>query len=158
MQFNIAAPYKRFLAFTGDLVLIIPLITAAILIANRLLNLPVTPEYSIKGFEIKMDAWAREHFWQVVGLYSLVKLVCIAFYFILFEASRWQGTPGKRWLHLKVTDEKGAPISVKKAAVRFFAKVLSAQLLIGYLMILFTAKKQGLHDIIAKTIVQESQL
>jgi uncharacterized RDD family membrane protein YckC len=156
MQLTIAAPFKRVLAFIIDLLLIIPLITAFILISNSLLDLPVTPEFTIKGFEIKMDSWAKGHFWEVVIMYSMVKLIVISFYYIPFEASAWQGTPGKRLMKIKVTDLEGQQISFKKSAVRFFSKILSAQLLIGYIMILITDKKQGLHDLIAETLVQES--
>jgi hypothetical protein len=70
-----------------DILLIIPLITICILIMNRILSLPVTPNFSIYGFEIKMNEWARQHFWQVVILYSLVKLIILFFYYTLFEAS-----------------------------------------------------------------------
>jgi uncharacterized RDD family membrane protein YckC len=157
MPLHIAPPYKRLIAFIIDLFLIIPLITVFIFLVNRLLYLPVTPEFTINGFEIKMDAWAKEHFWEVVALYSLVKVVVVSFYFIPFEASSWQGTPGKKFLQLKVTDIEGRPISFKKSVVRFFSKILSAQLLVGYFMILFTHKKQGLHDLIANTLVQERQ-
>lgn len=79
------------------------------------------PEYTIKGFEIKMDKWAKEHFWQVVVLYSLVKVIIVSLYYIPFEASQWQGTPGKRLVKIKVTNLGGQRISFKKSAVRFLA-------------------------------------
>ncbi len=102
-----------------------------------------------------MDDWARKHFWQVVILYSLVKLLFVSIYFIPFEASRWQGTPGKRIMKIKVTDLRGQRITFKKSSVRFFSKIISAQLLVGYIMILFTSNKQALNDFIAKTLVLE---
>jgi uncharacterized RDD family membrane protein YckC len=156
MQYKIAPPIKRLFAFMIDILLIIPLITICILIMTRILSLPVTPNFSIYGFEIKMDEWARQHFWHVVIFYSLVKLIILFFYYTLFEASTWQGTPGKHLLKIKVTDLETKRISLKKSAARFFSKILSAQLLIGYIMIFFTEHKQGLHDLIAKTLVQET--
>jgi uncharacterized RDD family membrane protein YckC len=52
----------------------------------------------------------------------------------------------------------GQRIAFKKATIRLLSKFLSAQLLIGYVMIFFTNKKQGLHDLIAKTLVLKSDI
>lgn len=155
MQHKFARPYKRILAFVVDLFFIIPVITVVILTTNRLLSLPVTPDFSIYGFEISMDEWAEEHFWEIVVLYSVVKLIVLFLYFALFEASVWQATPGKHLLRLKVTSLDSEKISFGNSSVRFLSKIISTQLLIGYIMIFFTKKNQGLHDLLAKTIVQE---
>ena len=155
MLFKPANLLRRFFAALIDIVLIIPLITIGILITNHILGLPVTPELSMHGLEIRMDEWAHEHFWQIVILYSSVKLIIAFFYFALFESSKWQGTPGKRLLKIKVTDLPRNRISLRRSAVRFLGRILSAQLMIGYIMIFFTEKNQGLHDIIAKTLVLE---
>lgn len=75
-------------------------------------------------------------------------------YFTKFESSPKMATPGKYWLGITVTDEQGQRISFGKANARFWSKIISGMiLLIGYIMVAFTEKKQGLHDIIAKTLV-----
>ncbi len=75
-------------------------------------------------------------------------------YFSLMESSSTQGTLGKMALGIKVTDTSGDPISFVRATARHFSKILSAVfLMIGYLMTGFTAKKQGLHDMIAGCLV-----
>ena len=75
-------------------------------------------------------------------------------YFTLLESSKWQATIGKKLLKLKVTDEAGAPIGFGKANARYWSKILSCIILfIGFVMVGFTKKKQGLHDIIARTLV-----
>jgi uncharacterized RDD family membrane protein YckC len=75
-------------------------------------------------------------------------------YFIGFNASSWQGTPGKRILGLSITDLVGNRISFGRATGRFFAEILCALTMgIGWLMIAFTEKKQGLHDKVAGTLV-----
>jgi uncharacterized RDD family membrane protein YckC len=75
-------------------------------------------------------------------------------YFAFMESSKFQGTLGKMALNIKVTDMTGGRISFGTATGRYFAKILSAlTLMIGYLMIIWTQKKQGLHDKIAKTLV-----
>jgi len=74
-------------------------------------------------------------------------------YYSLMESSAYQATLGKRLLGLKVTTLKGDPVSFGRASARFFAKILSSVLLIGFLMAAFTAKKQALHDLIAGCVV-----
>lgn len=75
-------------------------------------------------------------------------------YFALMESSSNQGTLGKMALSLKVVDYQGKRISFGRAIGRYFSKILSALIIyIGYFMIGFTEKKQGLHDIIAQTYV-----
>jgi uncharacterized RDD family membrane protein YckC len=158
IPYRIAPPYKRLLAALIDILLIVPLITVSILITNWVLALPVTPDFTNFGLEIRMDEWAERHFWQIVILYSSVKLIIVSFYYILFEASKWQGTPGKRLMKIRVTCLESGRISLKRSAIRFFSKILSAQLMLGYLLILITHHKQGLHDLIAKTLVQENDM
>jgi len=75
-------------------------------------------------------------------------------YYALLESSSHQGTLGKMALNLKVTDLEGQPISFLRATGRFFGKFLSSAIIyIGYLMIGFTEKQQGLHDILAGCLV-----
>lgn len=75
-------------------------------------------------------------------------------YSAVMESSAKQATFGKMLLNIKVTDESGQRISFARASGRHFAKYLSAMILfIGYIMAGFTARKQGLHDMIAGTLV-----
>jgi len=88
----------------------------------------------------------------------LVYFFGIPLFFIVyqaaFEASSLQGTPGKKAVGIKVTDMQGVRISFLRAAGRNAAKMISGTILcIGYLMALWTKKKQGLHDMIASTLV-----
>jgi uncharacterized RDD family membrane protein YckC len=75
-------------------------------------------------------------------------------YFALMESSARQATVGKMALGIVVTDLGGNRIGFGRATGRYFAKILSALiLLIGFIMAAFTERKQGLHDIIAGTLV-----
>jgi uncharacterized RDD family membrane protein YckC len=86
-----------------------------------------------------------------VGLFWLATLLL---YFPLMESGAGQGTIGKQALNLRVTDLQGQRVSFGRALGRSFAKVLSSLFLcIGYLMIAVTGRSQGLHDLIAKTLV-----
>ena len=75
-------------------------------------------------------------------------------YFAFCESSAWQATVGKLALGIRVTDMQGARISFPRALGRYLAKYLSAIILgIGFIMVAFTRRKQGLHDLIAGTLV-----
>ena len=76
----------------------------------------------------------------------------------LYEAfmtsSPWQATLGKRVFNMVVTDAQGQRITFARATGRHFAKWVSTMVLgIGFLMVAFTQKKQGLHDMLADTYV-----
>jgi uncharacterized RDD family membrane protein YckC len=88
---------------------------------------------------------------------NLVGLVISWLYYTLLESSNWQATIGKKALGLKVTDLQGQQIGFGRANARYWSKILSALILmIGFLMVAFTEKKQGLHDLIASTLVIKS--
>jgi uncharacterized RDD family membrane protein YckC len=79
-------------------------------------------------------------------------------YYALMESSAKQATVGKMALGIVVTDLEGRRIGFGKATGRYFAKILSALILgIGFLMVAFTQRKQGLHDILAGTLVVRGQ-
>ena len=63
-------------------------------------------------------------------------------------------TVGKMVMGLRVVTSDGRRLSFMNATGRYFAKILSAIILcIGFIMVAFTDKKRGLHDIIAGTLV-----
>ena len=75
-------------------------------------------------------------------------------YFAIMESSSTQGTLGKMALGIKVTGLSGNAISFGKATGRYFGKIISAFILfIGYLMVAFTSRKQGLHDMMTGCLV-----
>ena len=75
-------------------------------------------------------------------------------YFVLMECSKFQGTIGKMVLGIKVTDLEGNQIGFAKAFGRYLGKILSAIIVgIGFLMVAFTERKQGLHDSMSGCLV-----
>jgi uncharacterized RDD family membrane protein YckC len=87
-------------------------------------------------------------------LFVLIAVVGSILYFIMMESSERQATFGKLALGMKVTDLDGRRISVGTATGRYFGKIVSGLLLyIGYIMIAFDERKQGLHDKLAGTLV-----
>ncbi|HXW55782.1 MAG TPA: RDD family protein [Candidatus Cybelea sp.] len=121
------------------------------------LTLPFAASLSMRMFmrgrmPMSPEEWAP--FAGAFGRLILISIVINWLYFALLESSAWQATLGKKALGLEVTDLAGSRISFARATGRFFAKFLSTMiLLIGFIMIGFTQKKQGLHDMVAGTLV-----
>jgi uncharacterized RDD family membrane protein YckC len=79
-------------------------------------------------------------------------------YYAMMESSSLQGTLGKKAVGIAVTDESGRRIGFGRATGRYFAKIISGLILLfGYFMIGWTQRKQGLHDMIAGTLVYYSR-
>ncbi len=87
-------------------------------------------------------------------IYLILSVLLVWIYKAVMESSSKQATLGKMALGIMVTDLSGKCVSFGKASGRHFGGVLSGFILgIGFLMIGFTAKKQGLHDIMAGCLV-----
>jgi uncharacterized RDD family membrane protein YckC len=140
--------WMRFVAFVIDAVLVGIVVWPVSLIMRAVIG--------FSGSAIAMPT---------MGIHLVGGLVSLAFsslvnwlYEALLESSSKQATVGKMVLALKVTDLGGRRISFARATGRHFAKIISGMiLLIGYIMAGFTAKKQGLHDMIAGTLVVRTQ-
>ncbi len=74
-------------------------------------------------------------------------------YFAVFEASGMGATPGKKILGMNVVGQYGDPIGFWQATKRFWCKLISSVFMIGFIMIAFHERKQGLHDLLAGTYV-----
>ncbi len=75
-------------------------------------------------------------------------------YFALMESSARGATVGKMAVGLRVVTDQGQRLDFGHATGRYLAKIISAIILgIGFIMVAFTDRKRGLHDIIASTLV-----
>jgi len=83
----------------------------------------------------------------------LIDVVVVWLYFALQESGEAQATVGKRVMGIYVTSKEGERISFAQATIRYFSKYLSSIFMIGFIMVAFTQNKQGLHDLIADTLV-----
>lgn len=136
---------QRMLAFFVDgmiLVLLIGIVDA--------LGLPVFDDFRIVEPAVEGGEPVVEH--SIAGL--VVTAALIWGYYVGFEVSRYEATPGKIALGLRVTDMEGRRIGVFRATVRHVAKLLTAATLtIGFFMAIFTRKRQTLHDLVAGCLV-----
>ena len=86
--------------------------------------------------------------------HNFFKETLIIIYYALMESSKYQATVGKIVMGIKVVNKQGQGLDFSKALLRNLSKILSAFILgIGYIMIIFDDRKQGLHDKIADTFV-----
>jgi uncharacterized RDD family membrane protein YckC len=102
--------------------------------------------FGLIGWLLGVSKWDEAH--------PQAMLILMWLYFAGMESSRWQATLGKKALDIRVTDLEGNRISFLRAAARNLAKYFSLVILfVGVLMIPFTKRKQGLHDLIARCLV-----
>lgn len=105
-------------------------------------------------FGIAMWDVDLEHYDQDFNVLYLGGFIVSWLYFALMESSERGATVGKMVLGLRVVTGDYQRLTFLNATGRYFAKILSALILcIGFIMIAFTDKKRGLHDIIANTLV-----
>jgi uncharacterized RDD family membrane protein YckC len=96
--------------------------------------------------------WAGD--WGTFGLVLLASWLVTLIYTSVLISSARQATVGKMALGLIVTDEDGERVSLARAAGRYAAGILNAATLgVGYLMVIWTPRKQALHDRVAGTVV-----
>ena len=75
-------------------------------------------------------------------------------YWPVLESSARQATYGKRLLGIQVEHAGGGRTTFLRALGRNLAKIISGiPLGLGFVMVAFTGRKQGLHDMIAKCVV-----
>ncbi|MBL8267523.1 RDD family protein [Steroidobacter sp.] len=93
------------------------------------------------------------HAEQSLLLESAIVYGIWAAYCIPFWSGGWHGTPGKRLCGLVIVSSDGSELTLSNAAFRYLAMLVSSAIVIGPLFVAFTARRQGLHDLIADTVV-----
>lgn len=75
-------------------------------------------------------------------------------YYALMESTRPQATIGKLVVGARLTDLRGQRVSFWRATLRFAVKYVCLTFFFPLLVVVaFTPRKQGLHDLIARTLV-----
>lgn len=129
----------------------------AYLIDGVILNIAGWALGMVFGLAISLGGIGEDAAMGGVFALSGFSLVTGWLYSAVLESSQWQATVGKKALSLVVTDEEGQRIGFGRATARYFAKILSMLILFfGFIMIGWTRRKQGLHDMIAGTLVYKA--
>ena len=150
-----AVPYSG-VRYGGFWIRVVALIIDAIIV--RTLAWPISMLFGLGGLAGTLGGFPH----RGMGLHMLgggVVAVVVIFGSWLYEAfmlsSPYQATLGKMIFGMKVTDLYGNRISFGRATGRHFGKWLSSLTLgIGYIMVGFSERKQGLHDMLAGTLVR----
>ncbi len=131
---------------------------AAFLIDNILIGITLTTIIYVAGLFVGFTLYNDHYYFSALVVVTIFILFLFFIgihwlYYAIMESSSFQGTLGKMVLGIIVTDSKGNKVSFVRATGRHFSKFLSRIFNIGYLIIAFTDKKQGFHDMIANTLV-----
>lgn len=96
-------------------------------------------------------------FLRAQGVMSLLN-AGIAIWFSVYFIRRYEATPGKRMLGLRVVRADGARVGAGKIILRYFGEQLSFILFFsGYVMAAFDEEKRTLHDYICDTRVVKGE-
>ncbi len=83
-----------------------------------------------------------------------ISLFLWVLYGIIMDASPLQGTLGKHWMGLKVTDDEGKRISLGRSFARNTLKIISIlPFFLGVIWIFFNPERKAWHDGMAKTLI-----
>lgn len=131
----------------------------AALIDGVILSVVIGIVMTIFGVSLFSGGASPEAAISAMGLFQLLGLIIVVTYDGVMQASSLQATLGKLAIGAIVTDKNGERLSYGKSFLRAICKIPSQMILfIGYLMVAFTARKQGLHDIMAGTLVLKKSM
>lgn len=148
---------RRFFAFIIDAILLLIFTTVAATFLGLVQGLKYFYYIAVQRApvsELTVAGTNEAAFTPIVAALGVLVIFIPWLYFAGFECSRGMATPGKTIMRIVVTDKEGNRISFSRATIRHFAKFISAVIiLIGFIMIGLTKKRQGLHDRIAGCFV-----
>ena len=139
---------QRFAAIFIDIILLVLLQVLLGGLFGYLIGQSMAGDY-VNGYVTLDDVEKKAAAWvQILGI------IVSWLYFSLFESSEKQATPGKMALGLVVTDLSGGRLGFGRSTGRHFSKIISTiTLFIGFILPLWTNKKQALHDITSSCLV-----
>ena len=148
---------RRFVAFIVDIIIILLFDLVAMAVLGLTRGIQNSYFYYIQHIPVEQlttEGTMGAMLGSVIAAYGIVLIVIPWLYFAGFESSRSQATPGKLLMRIVVTDMTGNKPTFARVTLRHFAKFVSALIIfIGFLMIGFTTRRQGLHDKISGCLV-----
>src|SRR5512147_2966985 len=144
---------RRFVAFIVDIIIILLFDLVAMTVLGLTRGIQNSYFYFVQHVPVEQlttEGTMGALLGSIIAAYGVLLIVIPWLYFAGFESSRSQATPGKLLMHIVVTDMTGNKPTFARVTLRHFAKFVSAIIiLIGFLMIGLTKRRQGLHDLIA---------
>ncbi len=118
-------------------------------------QIPFSPFLSSYSQTVVREGSGYSYNYTSNPMLSFVSLVIAVVYFVFLQQKMGGQTLGKKALGIKVVDASGkVPSYVTLFLREIIGKLISAIIFgIGYLMVVWDSKKQGLHDKIASTFV-----
>lgn len=148
---------RRFIACIIDVIMVILLglvTVAGFGLFRGLQNLYFYVAQHIPAEQLTTEGTTGALIGSIIAAYGIMLIIIPWLYFAGFESARSQATPGKVLMRLVVTDMEGQKPTFARTTLRFFSKFISTLIIfIGFIMIGFTEKHQGLHDKIAGCLV-----
>ncbi|MGA2120497.1 MAG: RDD family protein [Methanoregula sp.] len=148
---------RRFIAFIVDFILILiggSIVITFFSLTNGLKYAYYMSASGVSYHDLTEAGTLDAALGPIVAALGMLFVIIPWLYYAGFESSRSQATPGKVLMHLVVTDLEGNKTSFARTTLRFFGKYISTLIIfIGFIMIGFTKKHQGLHDKIAGCLV-----
>ena len=109
---------------------------------------------------IHLAMWQLFEFYDHPLFYVLLYPPCRWLYTALLESSTRQATVGEAVMGFKIFTEDGRRISFLRATVRWLLGKMVALVVsfgVGFLVMLFTPKRQNLQDLFTKTVCRRDQ-
>jgi len=150
-EFQPAPFFRRAIAFLVDCgILFLPLV---LLLALGFLVIETPTLFRHESAQAVAEQKAQ--LWiSTKRMAAYLAIGCGWLYAAWWESSPRQATIGKRWMGLRVVDERGERISFLRATGRYAAKYLSAlPCFLGFIMALFSSRGRALHDRLAGTCI-----
>lgn len=110
-------------------------------------------------YKLLMSGWlssiAKEaNDYLLLFLYFFGPTLLRSLIYASFESTKYQGTPGKILVGIKVVDKYGNKPTFLRAFARNFGKLISGLIIyIGFFLVLVSDRRQALHDMISNTYV-----
>ena len=144
--------WRRFGAWLVDAPLRFGIGLALVYLPMRLLVLGQAERYGSSEPNYLWSVMSFRDKSVVFALWLFAAVIIPWLYTAMQESSTSRATFGKRMVRIQVNDLEGDRVSFKRASGRFFGRLIPT-LGGGYLMVLFTRRKQALHDLVSGCVV-----
>ena len=150
VEYTLANPFKRLMAFIIDSIFI-QLATIIIMFisgqGDELMKLA-------QGSGIENIEAIMESFMPLIQTMTIIQLILGIFYYGVFQTMSNGSTLGKKLFGIRIICIDGSDYSLMKGILRYIINAIIMQLcfILGA-VVLFTEFKQGLHDLVVKTVI-----